>query len=321
MKASLLFLLGLLAAEVAAQPAGPPRRAHHALAYDEVSEKVVLTAGSTPHDGGSRFEFFNDYWEFDGVRWIARPSSGDQVSGIGLAFDSKRRQLVSFGGYRGSSIGDVRVRDGDAWRSLDKHPEVAAAEPGFVYDISRGRFIAFGGSAGRGAAHGDTWEFDGTTWTKRSVAGPPSRQAHVMVYDSGRNRTVVFGGMGAAAAGANRPTMLGDTWEFDGQRWAELSGPGPGPRISAGATYDTKRGRLIVFGGMDSAGFKGDTWSYDGREWRKLSEEGPEPRAMGYLAYDRRRDRIVLFGGRRGWPDGDLGDTWEFDGVSWKKIE
>jgi hypothetical protein len=321
MKASALLLLTLFAVDVRAQSDGPPRRAHHALVYDEVKEKIVLTAGSTPHDGGNRFEFFNDYWEFDGVRWTARPSSGDRLSGIGIAFDSKRKRLVSFGGYRGSSIGDVRVRAADEWRLVGNHPHVAAAEPGFVFDPSRDRFIAFGGSAGPGNAHGDTWEFDGTAWTKLPVASPPARQAHVMVYDSGRNRTVVFGGMGVTAAGANQPNMLGDTWEFDGQNWTQVSFPGPGPRISAGAAYDTKRRRVVVFGGMDSAGFKGDTWSYDGREWKKLSEAGPEARAMGYLAYDRKRDRVVLFGGRRGWPDGDLGDTWEFDGETWKKIE
>ena len=92
-------------------------------------------------------------------------------------------------------------------------------------------------------------------------------------------------------------------------------------RNGAGATFDSRRGLVIVFGGAGPGGFLGDTWSWDGTAWRKLADTGPEPRVMGYLAYDRNRDRVVLFGGRKGWPDGDLNDTWEWDGVSWKKVQ
>jgi hypothetical protein len=78
----------------------------------------------------------------------------------------------------------------------------------------------------------------------------------------------------------------------------------------AGVAYDSKRGQVIIFGGVGSDGFLGDTWSWNGSEWRKLAETGPEPRGMGYLAYDQQRDRVVCFGGRKRWPDGDLNDTW-----------
>lgn len=300
---------------------GPPRRAHHGMIYDEAGRRVLLTGGSTPLEGGRRFEFFNDLWAFDGTRWTPLAPSGGKWSGSGLAYDTRQKRVLAYGGYDGrGSLSALRFLEGDTWRTLAPHPELAAAEPGFVYDIRRDRFVAFGGSAGRGQANGDTWEFDGSAWSRVATAFPPARQAHAMVYDEARGRTFLFGGMGQGPQG-ERPPALGDTWEFDGRAWtAHHPAVGPSPRSGAGVAYDARRSRVILFGGVDSGGFKGDTWAWDGAKWQKLSDTGPEPRAMGYLAYDRQRDRIVLFGGRKGWPDGDLTDTWEWDGTSWRRF-
>ena len=298
----------------------PPARAHHALAYDPVARRVVLAGGSTPHDSGRSFEFFNDLWAFDGRRWIALPASGDRLSGIRLAFDTRRARLVSWGGYDGSSRGDLRVLEPDGWRTVGTYPDMRVAEPGAVYDTRRDRLVAFGGSTSRDDANADTREHDGTRWHRIDVAGPPPRQAHVMVFDERRGRVVVFGGMGRAAAEGERPARLGDTWEYDGAHWTRLDVDGPSPRFAAGATYDSERGMVVVFGGIGNGGFLGDTWAWNGTAWRRLSDTGPAPRGMGELAYDAERDRVVLFGGRRGWPDGDLADTWEWDGTRWTRF-
>src|SRR5688572_22039219 len=100
---SIFTVAACIACNVGAE--NPPQRAHHSMTYDEATKRVVLTGGSTPRDGGSRFEFFNDLWEFDGKAWTQRPSSGEPVSGVALAYDPRRRRLLSFGGYRGNSLG------------------------------------------------------------------------------------------------------------------------------------------------------------------------------------------------------------------------
>jgi hypothetical protein len=257
--------------------------------FDPASQRVMLTGGSTPRDGGTRFEFFNDLWAFDGTRWDSLPPSGEALSGMQVAADAQGR-LYSFGGFNGQSIGSVRTLSAGQWRVVGDHPSVKAAESGFVYDAKRGRFVAFGGSAGPRQSIGDAYDYDGTTWTKHQGPTPPARSSHVMVYDARRGVTVVFGGIGNG--------MLGDTWEFDGTTWKQVATSGPSPRASAGATYDSRRGVVLVFGGMTANGFAGDLWSWDGTAWKKLSSDGPEARAMGYLAYDAKRDRTVLFGGR-----------------------
>jgi Galactose oxidase, central domain len=317
-----LFGLALIAsaASAQAQPETPPRRAHHALAFDAARQRVLLHGGSTPADGGESSEFFNDLWEFDGVRWTPRPASGAKLSGMRVAFDARRQRMVSFGGYDGASAnGELRVLEDSGWSTLGAHPSLRAAEAGFVYDAKRDRLVAFGGSAGDGVAHGETWEHAGTAWTKLSTAGPPARSGHIMVYDEQRACTVVFGGRFAAPG--ERPGPQADTWEFDGRTWSRRDVSAPPARMSAGAAYDSRRGLVIVFGGRGAGVFLGDTWSWDGAEWKRLSDTGPEPRAMAGLAYDEHRDRLVLFGGRKeGYPDGDLSDTWEWDGASWRRI-
>lgn len=307
--------LVVAAAVVGAQP---PVRAHHSVFYDEVGKRILLTGGSTPLDGGQRFDMFNDLWAFDGTTWKALPPSGVRMSGMQVAFDSKRKRLVSFGGFDGGSRGDIRVLENDTWKTLGVHAEMPASEPGFVYDVKRDRFVAFGGSAGMGKAYSDTWEYDGATWTKLSVAGPSARGGPVMVYDEWRGVTVLFGGMAPVAPG-QPPSPLGDTWEFDGAKWTQRTTAGPAPRFGAGSTYDSKRGLVLVYAGGGIGG-KSDLWGWNGTAWKLIAEGGPEPRSMGYMAYDKQRDRVVMFGGRKGWPN-DLNDTWEFDGTTWRRIE
>ena len=319
-----LALSVLSAAQLIAQPTSPPRRAHHALVYDEAGGRVLLTGGSSPHADGGCCAFFNDLWAFDGTRWSALTRSGAEMSGMQLAYDSRAKRVVSFGGYSaGRSMNDVRTLVNDSWTSLGQHPEISAAEPGFVYDSRRNTFVAFGGSAGRGQTQGDTWEFDGGRWSKVATASPPARQAFAMVFDERRGRTVAFGGSGTSSPG-QPPQRFDDTWEFDGASWTRAqTSRAPSARVSPGAVYDSRRGVVILFGGLGADGFLGDTWSWNGTEWTKLDDGGqgkPEARAMGYLASDRKRDRSVLFGGRKGWPDGDLNDTWEWDGSTWSKV-
>jgi len=183
------------------QTGSPPRRAHHALVYDDRRQVVLMTGGSTPLDGGQRFEFFNDLWAFGDSGWRSLSESGERVSGIGLAYDDRRGQVLSFGGYNGQSLGDLRRLESDQWQLIGRVPEIAAAEPGFVYDSKRDRLVVFGGSAGPGRALGETWEYDGAAWTRVAGPAPPARQAHAMVYDARRGRTVLFGGMGVGPQG------------------------------------------------------------------------------------------------------------------------
>jgi polyisoprenoid-binding protein YceI len=94
----------------------------------------------------------------------------------------------------------------------------------------------------------------------------------------------------------------------------------PPVRSSHGLAFDTRRSRLVLFGGSDSVYHAlGDTWEWAEGRWTRLDIDGPAPRAGFAMSFDSRRGRVVLFGGRT--TAGLAHDTWEFDGHVWTRVD
>ena len=108
------------------------------------------------------------------------------------------------------------------------------------------RLVTFGGSSQIGVVVGATWEFDTEpnppAWINMTPSGasPPARQLGNLVYDSWRGRTVLFGGSDAFGG-----AFLGDTWEWDGTSWFDVTpagGASPTARAWHAMTFDSARG-------------------------------------------------------------------------------
>lgn len=151
---------------------------------------------------------------------------------------------------------------------------------------------------------------------------PSSRNHAAMAYDAARGLSMLFGGDDGTA------TPLGDFWAFNGTNWQQLAGTLPAGRHGHGMVYDTRRERLVLFGGFqpspgnplpDAVGLD-DTWEYDGFVWTpRTTTTQPSPRGYFGMAYDPIRRRTVLFGGA-GPNTTYLQDTWEWDGVAWTQV-
>jgi len=116
----------------------------------------------------------------------------------------------------------------------------------------------------------------------------------------------MFGGRRVGSA------YLGDTWEWGGSSWTQVSTTGPSARREHAMAYDSQRGRIVMFGGFASTFNElDDTWEWDGSSWTQVSATGPSARSTHAMAYDSQRGRTVLFGGFGSSPY--LGDTWELD--------
>ena len=148
-----------------------------------------------------------------------------------------------------------------------------------------------------------------------SAEGIPSgRNKPVAAFDPARKALVLFGGFGSGD-----PLVLQDGWEWAGSQWRQLEHSGFPPRAAAGVATDSRRGRVLLFGGEDGAGVSGDTLEWDGKAWKRVAWSGPPPRTVAQLAYDSRRGRVVLFGGADA-QNRTLGDTWEWDGARWSQM-
>ncbi len=165
------------------------------------------------------------------------------------------------------------------------------------------------------------------------ATNPSPRYAPRMAFDENSGRGILFGGRGLDDPATGLVHASDETWAFVRTQWVQLFPENhPPARSEQGMVYDSKRDRIIMFGGRKEAtvvrqkfGVLGDTWAWNNDDWEDLAPgNAPPARYFPGLAYDRDRDKVVLFGGFNWSADNKtlvpLHDTWEYDGDNWTRI-
>ena len=294
---------------------GPSGNTFHSLAYDERRARIVAFGGR----GGG-----DDTWEWDGRAWTKVSDSGPPPRDHhALTYDSRRGRVVLTGGTR-QQTSDVSVQrlrdlwawDGSRWERLDSVGSPwAGGLPGFTYDRARDRLVLFGS----GDAHG-TWEWDGAAWGYADPVGatshaPAGRAGHVMTT-AGSSGVLLFAGQLD-----DQPRLADTLWHWNGAVWRMLDTNGPHNRTLPAAAYDSRRGRLVLYGGIapESGTRFGDTWEY-GFSWTERNVRTPGARDHHAMAYDAARGVSVMYGGQ----DADRrfrNDTWTWNGEVWTMVD
>lgn len=237
-----------------------------------------------------------------------------------MAYDHDRAVVLLFGGADEHQVlGDLWAWDGREWHCLEDGGPPPRTFPSLAYDGVGQRVILFGGNRVLFGTAEDTntflddmWTWDGQVWRQLHTATPPARAEASMVYDSDRQRVVLFGGHRTVDGERIR---FGDTWEWDGHRWEQISSEGPSPRNGAAMAYDVHRKRVVLFGG---SGAPGETWEWDGKIWERIESAQTEGRFNSATVYDPGRRALIRFGG---WTrEGRVGDTWRYDGSQWTRL-
>lgn len=293
--------------------ATPPARQGHAQDWDAVRRRTVVfggLSGSAP---------LGDTWEWDGVQWAVRSpaASPPARSGHALIYHGARQRIMVHGG-RGSAgeLADTWEWNGSVWSPLVLPAGAlvpsARSSHAMAYDSDRQRAVLFGG-VGPGGRLADTWELGTGSWSQRTTAGtgigPSARGGHRMAYDAARRKVVLFGGS------PDGLLSLADTWEWDGAGWTDRTPPvtvvGPQPRFNHTLTYDARRQRVVLLGGLVTLNSAiADAWEWDGTVWTRINSTGvPLARAGHSASFDMVAGQVVLFGGGApGW--GEFSDTW-----------
>lgn len=313
-----LGLAGHSSAWTALDPSGtePPARACAAVAYDEVTRRLILFSG------GDSTGDFGDTWAYDPVAgsWTElKPLGTPPIPRMyaSMTYDPVGRRLIMFGGLdrkTGTCLSDTWAYDpaANSWTKLDPRGPTppARAWNALVRDPGSGRLLMFGGMAGGEVADlvaadqlDDTWAFDpdANTWTRLEPAGPvpDARYAYTMVHDPSSKRMILFGGITGT-------TRFNDTWAYDPATnvWKELTPASaiPRPRGAQSMAYDPATRRVIVFGGAVSlTTLFNDTWAYDlaGNTWTDLKPAGTLPSGRGGqgMATVPTSRRLIVFGG------------------------
>lgn len=226
--------------------------------------------------------------------------------GMTIAFDTKRKVVVLFGGTgeMGTVLNETWEFDGQNWKKITTaHTPLARFWHAMAYDAARGKVVLFGGwQTDNGGALSDTWEYDGSSWKKVLTQNAPSKRALTAVaFDSTRCVTVLFGGI-------NNGVGYNDTWEYNGFNWSKAAAtPAPSARWAHALAYDPLKGQVLLFGGYaPGSGLQvNDTWIYDGKAWLKLQPaQSPSAREQHVLVFD--DSRVLLYGGY------GYRETWQF---------
>ena len=239
--------------------------------YDLHSSKPILL-----DDNGTT-------WTFETGTWKQTGTSGPQLHGIHLAYDSKADRLLTFGGDHiftdGTFFDDTWVYDPGAATWTKRHPALSPSARSYyamAYDAKADRLVLFGGE---NVNHdcpewpacdyfADTWaySFETNQWTEmRPKVSPPARDYSVMAYDSVRDRMLLFGGAKETAE-----TPFDDLWAYDLGRdsWSELKPTGLRPTARAwhAMAFDNEAGILVLFGGGRTRdAYTNEVWIFDPR--------------------------------------------------------
>lgn len=146
-------------------------------------------------------------------------------------------------------------------------------------------------------------------------------QWNYLFYHPELKKVVLVNGGPDRGKSKNDPLEL---WAWDGTQWTLISadpqGQGPVWRNFAGAAFDSKRNRLVIYGGVQDRNSRmEDTWEWDGQNWTQFTVPGPGFREGAAVAYDEARGTTVLFGGSNEQFE-ILGDTWAWDGIQWTQV-
>ena len=291
---------------------------------------LFLVACST--QAGTDDDVGQSQTELDAVTSTERPTKRSEIYGVG---DEASNTILIFGGNDGPIV-DQRpsaayldetwiFEPGYGWTELDISGPSPRGRYGAAYDPTNRRALIFGGrwrednGSGDYTLYNDLWSFDfvSRTWTLLDEEGPSKRTYPSLAWDDATQSLYLFGGM------TNTSPMTIDVnmklWRWDGETWERLSTSGdkPSQRTFLSETWDSKRRRLVLFGGQ-----VGDYWSLaynetyaldmETREWTMLdSGTGPSTRMHGHLEYDAARDRYLMFGGHTDIGDGN--DLWSMD--------
>jgi hypothetical protein len=144
-------------------------------------------------------------------------------------------------------------------------------------------------------------------------------QWNYLFYHPELKKVVLVNGGPDRGKPADDPLEL---WAWDGTEWSLLNADRQGPawRNFAGAAFDSNRGRLVIYGGVQDRNSRmEETWEWDGQNWTQFNVPGPGFREGAAMTYDETRGQTILYGGADEKFE-ILGDTWAWDGAQWTQV-
>jgi hypothetical protein len=218
---------------------GPPGRAIGGMCYDQGRKKTVLFGGELAGVPGDP----KGTWEWDGQFWVQVADSGPTPQNLPICYDATNKYTMVVSRADASGQCATWSWDGTDWEKLDE------ANLGDVcllaYDPVGKQMLLCPTSASATSTYGWT----GSVWKQLSDIGPTFSYLSSYPYSDGEETLAYY------------PNTL-QTWSWSGKGWLQRQNMGPAARTGVSISADTKRNRMILFGGsVTGGGTVAETWA------------------------------------------------------------
>ena len=314
--------------------AGPSARAGMLAAFDAANNRALFYGGYALafDEYGPTYVFSPETWSLSlgtTPAWSQLSTTGTPPDGgLGMTggFDGATGTLYVFGGA-GDEDASIHLHKLTTGGSPEWSIVAASGDPGareFAsggFDAVSGRFVVYGGihefysevdSTWSASTYSDVWVIEpgsgSPAWT--DVTPDPT----ILPRWAAGSVVSPAGHLYLVAGVSDHYKLLSDVWKLNvgnptaWQTWETLFPP----RLQEVMVMDSKRHRLIVFGGTDGS-YRNDSYVHNldfGKGWAPLTTTGTRPsaRRLHTGIYDPVGDRLIVFGGF----DGTFyNDTWQ----------
>jgi len=263
------------------------------------------------------------------AQWPAPDSTTPRLSHAVGYFDPFARRVVIVGDSaqpRAPARHGVWSWSGARWERVTDSGPPARTNAAAAFDRQRNVAVVTGGIRQRRdtavyESIAESWLGRATEWQPLAGTDMAPRDHHVMVFDASRGSVVLFGG----TTYGTRGPWPADTWELGASGWAPIASDGPSARARSAMVYDSRRGEVVLFGGVGEAvdgvqTFQGDTWIWKAGRWRRAATNGPRGRYAHGMVFDERVGVVLMYSGAGAHRGAPLSDMWQWDGARWTEI-
>jgi hypothetical protein len=263
-----------------------------AMTYDAHDGYVLLFCGQT-------WEYQNGSWS-QAVQGVSDdwPSASN---GPSVTYDGKDGYVLLFGG---AGHDETWTWSGGNWTNLSGSVGVAPSPriyASLCYDPVDGYVVLFGGlTPSFDAASNETWTFSAGAWNElRPAQYPAARGGAMMAFDAALGYALLFGGM-SGVAGPGGVAYFGDTWEFLGGNWTDVTSaaPAPAPRSDGAIADASETGQIVLLGGSGEYYANPSEWTWG------TAAPPPAPQISGFSSSPSTTDvnasttiRVTVLGG------------------------
>lgn len=228
---------------------------------------------------------------------------------------TKRLRVISIGwiAFMAFFITLSVMAPSTSWRIIESaHTPAGRSSASLAYDTGRAVAVLFGGTTSWTQETGwssvnDTWEWNGNDWNQiQPENNPTARYGAGIAFDEKRGITVLFGGSGQDTD--HQPVFNGDTWEWNGENWLEVSPSiSPPARQSPSMFFDPLRETVVMYGGYSidnntqSDIFFDDAWEWDGKDWSQIAFDQPKRNSASVVIFDPIQQLPLLMNGEGLW--------------------